>query len=424
MAQKVNLRVKRINAGGQLYRFQFELQNNDTVPITVGHYRLVTHILCNFDPDDIRTEDQLGQSVFGGAPGGTDLELRTTVDPGGKLLDYFNPSNPISAKPGAEFSVTLRSRFNSNGSGLTTWSPGWGVRDCELTMRHVNYKEWGERPGNKKIYEDSYSYESSTSYVNSVRFILEYNDINPGVANDPNWTVVQQWTSNTTQDPNSGVHPYGGTGSTHQATSSSNVLMRVEDDTWIDSAQPTATHGSDTVGFLWGAKWNGSQNSTRRILAFFDAQNKIPQGNDMISGSLWMKFTSNVISSTINSIDIHPLVTPVNEATANWNSHSGDFSASSVGSFSPLANTSDNQLTFMTAFLNIANLVDPDPPLAQWTGLGLKLQAESGAREASFFLENNKVNDVNSQPFMSIYYQPNSGPGPQPPASPDFYLIT
>jgi uncharacterized repeat protein (TIGR01451 family) len=87
----------------------------------------------------------------------------------------------------------------------------------------------------------------------------------------------------------------------------------VSQDTWLDSANPTATYGSDTL-----LQIGRDENHLKRLLLYFSLEPYIPQGTFISSARLELNAADAAVTDASQPIHFFNLMNPFQEATTNW----------------------------------------------------------------------------------------------------------
>lgn len=393
-APKVNLQVLRTNASANLVGFKFKLMAYEN-GVVVNRFRVVVYAAHRWQQGDFTWSLQDGWETFGGASGGVRISSVSS-------LTHDAPSHPPCFKVGKIFRDMMRCRLEGF-NGLTTLNADQGVGGCELTMRNTAYKDYQVNNLGQRIYESAYSYISSTSYVDTPRFVLEYNEVDPDVVGSSNWVVVSEVTDTSgTPDANTGAHPYAGdTGSNYASTNTDHLFTAASLFNLIDSANPNNAYTGAQTYEIHAAKWNGSANSTTRALLGFDLG--LIQNKQLLTAALiW--WNEPVDSTHSQIIDICDLTEAFTESST-WNTHNNKI-ADAEGYWTEDSNSSNAQSTLGVAPMSLAYLQSVASSPDDIAYLCFKYRDESTQKYMT--IASRWKTDTAKRPYILINYDPNS----------------
>lgn len=374
MAQRPRLEV--LDAGiqpNQQAILQFRLWNESTdETLNVEQYRVTVTYYIDSAADDIELQIQDGYE-------------RNVITNGGvsfytpNLYGYESSAHPTYIESGKKFNAHGTFRFEAIQS-LPELPTGASIGGVQIRARRTDYKDYSFQNGNQGaeyVYEESWSYQNvNGSYSVLPGIALEYNPIDPTNPTSANWQVVQSWDDDTTPSPVVSVLPYDAVnGNTHFPTQTDHLWINCKADTWIDSNNPDDNNGTGVDIALSNGAWDGSGNSVRRGLFFFDLQGELPPSVEPadITDAIIYLHTDNSNQDQNELIEIVELSDDFNESdelTATWNNFSGNFTSTVVSDWLTFSNSYDQRDR-----LCIFNLSGASFP--QFQGVGVKYASET-----------------------------------------------
>ncbi len=322
---KVNLKTLKDGTAQKLeFKFHFDNFNGSALSATeLAKYRIVVHIWTDIPLDNtanfVTFLDETGWTKGSWYDGS--MELQNIVS-----RHYDSSTHPACITSGHMFRHTVMARLKpvsmTNGMPDNNYIEGFS-----LGIRNTSWKNFLLDNSGNSVADQSYSMNGlTTSYADNSHIILEYNNGGDETnMDDSHWEVVQEYTNSTTQDSNTGVHPYTPGTQYYQNVNDHKYLIATAA-TWIDSADAGTAKGSggspDPL-YAYGAWWNGSASTNRRVLLKFDMS--VFGTNDTINDAKLI-----VVSDTTDvqwgQLDVVEISGSWTETAATWNNSNAYFS--------------------------------------------------------------------------------------------------
>ena len=408
----VNLEVKRsIATDNQVgYKYNFKAFDNNVV---LDNFRILVYFTHRWAPSDIVLDSQDGYLKSGGLSDGK-IEVDQPID----ILEFFVPVHPPAITDLGSFRNQFRiklagSNFNS-GSGTRNYlNDGEGIGDLELKIHQTNYKKFAFEDGIYN-YDKSYSKESSTSYVDTPSFLLQYNDVDPNNPDSHNWALVPEVIDNTgTPDPSTGVYPENyipdyllyasdleagypriGWATTEQDM----IFIEAMDDAQIRSTSPNTNYSSDFKSTLTSNTWDGLGNANYREVLAFDLT---PLIGKVVLKSLAVTWINNDnITTNGNVLSLHDMGGSVDETTATWSNQALNFDTK-LDEYIFGSNAGDSNRSYGVWDVNTIPV-----EVSGNAYLGIKWDDESKQSTITIGTRRNTI--VDKRPHLLIKYDPNS----------------
>lgn len=201
LSDKVNLQVKAVASSSNYIQYAFKFISYENKVINLSDYRIVCYF-NTFREASIFIQER----ILAGYPSGSTSGSLSTTN-GSINKEFFSVANPPRIYPTSE-------RYDKE-----VILPMSGTAACLSANAYFDNMVWqirfssgqdfiSENVGTSAYtiglgaFAESYSYESSTSYVDNPTFVLEYNDPTYG------WIKVLEYTNASTVDANTGLYPY------------------------------------------------------------------------------------------------------------------------------------------------------------------------------------------------------------------------
>lgn len=198
---KVNLQVRVASSDNNYIQYAFKFISYENKVVNLNNYRIVAYF-NTFRSSDIFIQER----ILGGYPTGSTSGTPSNTD-GYTNAEFLSPGFPPRIYPidkrydkeiifplsGTAACLTAGSYFDAIvfqirfSSGQSFISEVIGSPNYQIGLG---------------AFANSYSYESSTSYIDNPTFVLEYNDPTNG------WVKVQEYSNASTLDANTGLYPY------------------------------------------------------------------------------------------------------------------------------------------------------------------------------------------------------------------------
>ena len=394
MPPKVNLQVKRSVASSNIIGFKFKLTSFED-GVNFENFRIVMYATHRWQQADFSCDTQLGYEVYNGA---------SAVHRLGDIssLTHDAPAHPQSIKPGAIFRDMVRVRFILE-SGSNILNAGQAIGGAEITLRNSGYREYEKSNSGQRIYEASYSYTSSAEYVDSHRFVLEWNSVDPSNHSSQNWSVVTEYSSASTLDGETGAHPYeGDTGSAYASTNSDHLFVQASTCVLIDEFNHSTPFASSETAQLLTHYWSGSGYTNARVMLGYDLST-IAGHNVISAANLWWNEPADC--SGAETINIHQSTAPFTELST-WDTHY-DKLGDIQGHWTGFENPASIQNTIGVSPMSISYLQSVVKSEDHNAYLIMKFAAEGDATFRRHTISTRLKADATKRPYILVCFDPN-----------------
>jgi hypothetical protein len=403
---RLELEVKANSHQNNSCQYQFQITSHNTETIDTSDLRIRYYIASNFRHDEINLAQKGDGFAFGGATG----SITTTVD-----VESFD--NDDIAKPPRIATTTYNTRTGKAASSIrfnqrviltfssnTLDASGEGINGMYYTFGHTSSKNFDQLDGATRMYAESYSYDSSTTYVSNKGFILEG-------WNGSAWVKLTTYTDSSTEDTQTGVYPYGDT----------DVDDTAQDHLWIAiTSMAEIREGASTSNFGTAdpcrVDRDNSGGNARRVPFDVDVSSI---SDDVVKAEAWFYMPT---SSTDEDPELVRLDTGVfvesevswdNWKTGNaWTSGGGDLAAQAATRDISVIGSNSYQLSHL--IYDITTTVDAwyQATLNKY-GLIAKFVTETGGSVANQHTYQSDDNvTVNKRPRVVVAVDSAAGPGP------------
>jgi hypothetical protein len=366
--------------------------------ISVDDYRVVSYHNLRWDKVSLGNQTQGATGTSGTTNGFLQFDISDDKS-------FNTPTDPPRILPtDGKYSYRVRTKFGSGGEFVGHGSSFSGMF---LRIRHQSSWNFIVEPSNgayEYAPENSYSSTSASTYTDEPSFILEYNPIDSFTPGSSNWTRVTEYINTDTEDPNTGVYPYGD--AIKDQTSTDHYAIYADYDTTIRSQAPNSNYGSSTALDLFSSV-AGPTGDNRRPMVHYNV-------SGVSSGSVskvesWL-FTSNSNSTFDDLVDIISLSADFDESTATWNNSEFLFNGETLltkdASLLPGDHWRDSYFKLDLPISAVQDWVDTP---ANNNGLGLVYQNEGTFTEVSPSFGSSEIADDYKKPLMVISYYGTSG---------------
>lgn len=406
MAQKPKIQIKGDNFGLSDTSFKYVISfintggvGDDVIDPT--NYRLVFNVAINGDPSIMSTTVQTGFDRIGGLPQGG-LNFSTP-----NQLPYDTQVNPPHITAGKVFNCTYRCRFSKE-SALGNFGSGQGCENLSIEFRRSDNKQFSKEDGNTGpnfSYQNNWSAESITgTYAILPGVLLEFNDIDPGVANSTNWSRADIYSDEFTIAAVQPTYPYPAldtSASTHFNTFSDHRWLVVTKENWIDDVNPTTNHGGDNILEVYNSFWDGSANSTRRSMLEFNTSS-LPVGSTVLDGAVIVTCTGTIDHSASTDIALTNFTDAWVENTANWNSANTGFGVN-LNIWETYANAASQKDSIMAYRVTPAQITQI---FSNGCGIKHNIEAPASGKRVNFFGSSNFVGVDIQEPILLVRFSP------------------